>query len=99
MDDLVAAYQHALETDLAGAVNLVSPNPAVNRQFVKALGHALHRPTVFPLPGLAVKTMFGEMGEAVLLAGQRALPARLLAAGFSFAYEELDDGLRRALEQ
>jgi hypothetical protein len=99
LDDAVAAYRFALESDLAGAVNVVSPNPATNSQFVKALGHALHRPTVFPLPALGVKAVFGEMGEAALLEGQRALPARLLEAGFTFRYPELDAALERALER
>lgn len=97
LDDLVGAYRFALESDLAGPVNLVSPNPATNAQFVKALGKALGRPTVFPLPAVAIRTLFGEMGEAALLEGQRALPARLLDAGFEFAYADLDPALERAL--
>lgn len=97
MDDLVAAYRLALETTLAGPVNLVSPNPTTNHEFVKSLGRALHRPTVLPVPGFAVKMMFGEMGEVVLLEGQRALPARLLAAGFAFSYPELEAALHRTL--
>jgi hypothetical protein len=97
LDDLVAAYLHALGSDLAGPVNLVSPNPVTNAQFVKALGRALSRPTVFPLPAAAVVTLFGEMGRAALLEGQRALPARLLDAGFSFAHPDLDSALARAL--
>jgi NAD dependent epimerase/dehydratase family enzyme len=52
---------------------------------------------MFPLPGIAVKTIFGERGEAVLLDGQRALPRRLLDAGFEFRYAELDAALHRAL--
>jgi uncharacterized protein (TIGR01777 family) len=99
LDDLTAAYRFALEGDLAGPVNLASPNPATNAQFVKLLGRALHRPTVFPLPALAVRTLFGQMGEAVLLEGQRTLPARLLDAGFTFAYADLDTALARALEK
>jgi hypothetical protein len=98
LDDAVGAYRFALERDIAGAVNVVSPNPATNAQFVKALGQALHRPTVFPLPALGVKAAFGEMGEAALLEGQRALPARLLEAGFTFRDPELGAALERALE-
>ncbi|MBA3433159.1 MAG: TIGR01777 family protein, partial [Actinobacteria bacterium] len=93
LNDLVAGYRFALETDLAGPVNLASPNPVTSAHFVKALGRALHRPTVFPLPAFAVKAAFGEMGEAVLLEGQRVLPARLLDAGFAFSYPELDSAL------
>lgn len=98
LDDTVAAYLYALAHELTGAYNLVSPNPATSVQFTKALGRALGRPTIFPLPAFAVRTLFGEMGEATLLEGQRALPARLLDAGFSFSYAELDAALRRALD-
>jgi len=97
LDDLVAAYRLALASDVSGPVNLVSPNPATNAQFVKALGRALGRPTVFPLPAVAVRTLFGEMGEAALLEGQRALPARLLDAGFSFEYPDVESALARAV--
>jgi hypothetical protein len=99
LDDLVQAYLFALGSDLGGAVNLTAPSPATNAQFVKALGRALHRPTVFPLPAFAVKAAFGEMGEEALLEGQRVLPARLLDAGFAFRYPELDVALPRALER
>jgi len=97
MDDVVSAYRFALEGDLAGAANLTSPNPVTNAQFTKALGKALHRPTVFPFPAVAAKTIFGEMAEEALLTGQRALPTRLLDAGFTFDYSELDAALAHAL--
>ena len=97
LDDVVSAYRFALDSDLAGPVNLVSPNPATNEQLVKALGRALHRPTVFPLPAFAVRTVFGDMGQVLLLDGQRVLPARLLDAGFTFAYPDLDSAFERAL--
>ena len=99
LDDVVAAYRLALDSELRGPVNLMSPNPATSAQFTKALGRALGRPTVFPLPGFAVKTLFGERGEAVLLEGQRALPARLLDGGHAFEYPELDPALERALAE
>ena len=98
MDDLTAAYRFALEGDLAGPVNLASPDPATNARFVKALGRALHRPTVFPVPKLAIATLFGEMGETVLLESQRLLPARLLDAGFAFTHSDLDEALEHTLE-
>ncbi len=99
LDDVVNAYRLALDSELRGPVNLMSPNPATSAQFTKALGRALGRPTVFPLPGFAVKTLFGERGEAVLLEGQRALPARLLDGGHAFEYPELDPALERALAE
>jgi uncharacterized protein (TIGR01777 family) len=98
LDDAIGAHLFALEHELSGPYNLVSPNPATAAQLTKALGRALGRPTVFPLPGIAVKTLFGEMGEATLLEGQRALPARLLEAGFEFTYPDLDEAMKRALE-
>jgi uncharacterized protein (TIGR01777 family) len=99
LDDSAAGFRYALESDLEGRVNLTSPNPVPNVHFVKALGRALHRPTVFPLPELAVKAVFGEKGDAMLLEGQRLLPARLLEAGFAFRYPDLDSALARALER
>ena len=99
MDDLTAAYRFALEGDLAGPVNLASPEPATNAGFVKALGRALHRPAIFPVPRLAIATLFGEMGETVLLESQRLLPARLLDAGFEFTLPALDDALEHTLER
>jgi uncharacterized protein (TIGR01777 family) len=90
LDDVVTAYVHALAHPLDGVYNLVAPGVVRNRDFVDALGRALHRPTVFPLPGFAVKLAFGEMGEQMLLGGQRVLPERLVAAGFPFAYPEIE---------
>jgi uncharacterized protein (TIGR01777 family) len=99
LDDVVGAYRFVLENGISGPVNLTAPNPATNEQFVRALGRTLGRPTVVPLPALAVRTAFGEMGEAMLLEGQRVLPARLLDAGFEFRYPEVDGALARALER
>ena len=100
LDDVVAAYRVALERDdLSGRFNLMSPNPVTNVQLTKALGKVLRRPTVFPLPAFAAKAMFGEMAKELLLAGQRALPARLLDAGFSFSYPALDAALERAIAE
>jgi uncharacterized protein (TIGR01777 family) len=97
MDDLIASYAHVLEGDLAGAVNATAPNPATNEQFTKALGSALHRPTVLPVPAFAARTLFGEMGDAMLIGGQRVLPARLVGAGFDFSAPTIDVSLERAL--
>jgi uncharacterized protein (TIGR01777 family) len=97
LDDTVAAYLFALEQPLAGPVNVVAPGVVTNQEFVKALGRALHRPAFFPLPASAVKTAFGQMGEEMLLAGQRVAPARLVAAGFTFGQPDIDSGLASAL--
>ena len=97
LDDLVAGYSFVLESSLSGPVNLCAPNPVTNEQFVKALGRAVRRPTIIPTPALAIRTLYGEMGESVLLEGQRVLPARLLDAGFEFAAPTIDAALERAL--
>ena len=99
LSDTLAAYRFALENEISGPVNLSSPNPATNAQFVRALGRALRRPTVFSLPGFAVKAAFGEMGVAVLLEGQRTLPARLLAMRFEFSEPNIDAALECILER
>jgi len=96
LDDLTAAYTFVLGSELAGAVNVCAPNPVTSEQFTDALGKALRRPTIFPAPAFAVRTLFGEMSD-VLLRGRRALPARLLDAGFEFTAPTIDVGLARAL--
>jgi uncharacterized protein len=97
LDDAVAAYLFALEQPLAGPVNVVAPGAVTNQEFVKALGRALHRPAIFPLPAAAVKAAFGQMGEEMLLEGQRVAPTRLEAAGFTFGQPDIESGLASAL--
>lgn len=97
LDDVVAAYLHALEHPLEGIYNLAAPGVVRNRDFVDALGRVLHRPTIFPLPGLAVRLAFGEMGEEMLLGGQRVVPERLAVARFPFAHPEIEGALAHAL--
>jgi uncharacterized protein (TIGR01777 family) len=97
LDDVVGAYRFALETELEGPVNVTSPNPATNAEFVKAVGRALGRPAVLPLPSFAVSAAFGQMGREMLLEGQRVLPERLTQAGFTFAHPALDEALAAAL--
>jgi len=99
LDDEVSAIRHLLATpSMAGPVNLTAPNPVTNAEFTKALGAVLGRPTVMPVPRLALNTMFGkEMVAEMLLAGQRVLPAVLQASGFAFVDEEIEPALRRIL--
>ncbi|HSW30279.1 MAG TPA: TIGR01777 family oxidoreductase [Longimicrobiales bacterium] len=95
LDDLVAAIVHALyEPSLQGAVNATAPNPVTNAAFTDALGRALGRPTVLPVPAFAVRAAFGQLGEEALLWGQRVLPAKLERSGFRFSYEGVEDSLR-----
>jgi uncharacterized protein (TIGR01777 family) len=94
LDDAVGALHHVLLTEnLSGPVNLVAPNPVSNREFTATLGKVLRRPALAPVPAFAIRLLFGEMGERLLLEGQRVLPARLVAAGFSFEFPVLEDAL------
>ncbi len=98
MDDLLGAVGHALTTEaLQGPVNAVAPHPVTNREFTRTLGRVLSRPTVMTVPTIAVRWLFGEMGEELLLASTRAEPARLLATGYHFRYPNLEDALRHLL--
>ena len=98
IDDLVSIVNFFLENPgLKGAFNLTAPNPVTNEQFTKALGRALSRPTILPIPEFAIKLMFGEMGERLLLEGARVLPERLEEAGYKFQYPELEPALKHVL--
>ncbi len=97
IDDVAAAYLFALERPLEGVYNLAAPEVVRNADFVDKLGNVLSRPTIFPLPGVAVRLAFGEMGEEMLLGGQRIDSERLRGEGFEFAYPELEGALRHVL--
>lgn len=98
LDDVIGAFRFALTNDgLRGPVNAVSPLPVRNREFVRALGKALNRPAVFPLPAFVVRTLFGEMGESLLLASARVMPSKLEAAGYRFRHSDLPGALQAAL--
>jgi hypothetical protein len=96
--EIVSMIMFLLENrEIAGAVNLVSPEPVTNRDFTKTLGAVLHRPTVVPMPSYAVKLAFGEMGKELLLAGARVKPTRLTEAGYEFRDWDLLEALRKLL--
>ncbi len=95
LEDLVGIFHELLyRKDLDGPVNATAPESVTNREFTKVLGKVLRRPTIAPLPGFVVKMLFGEMGEALLLEGQRVQPAKLQKAGFEFLYPNLVSALR-----
>jgi uncharacterized protein (TIGR01777 family) len=98
LDDVVGAFVFALTNEgLHGPVNAVAPQPVRNAEFAHALGQALHRPAFFPLPAFVVRTMFGEMGEALLLGSARVRPAQLAAAGYTYHHPELSEALQATL--
>ena len=99
LDDVVGAIVFLLDTEAArGPVNLTAPEPVTNKEFSHALGRVLHRPAFAPVPGLAVKLLYGEMA-VIVTTGQRAIPARLTELGYAFRRPELEDALREATEQ
>ncbi len=98
LDDCVGIFYHALmNPEIRGVLNGTGPHPVTNATFTDILGRVLNRPTVVPVPALAVKAMLGEMGDELLLQGQRARPEATLAAGYPFRYEGLEDSLRHQL--
>jgi uncharacterized protein (TIGR01777 family) len=98
LDDVIGGIFHALMTEsLAGAVNLVTPNPVTNQEFTKTLGRVIRRPTIFPMPAPAARLALGEMADSLLLASARVYPARLLTSGYSFRYPQLEPALRHLL--
>jgi uncharacterized protein (TIGR01777 family) len=97
-EEFVGAIDHILNTEeLAGPVNVCSPNPVTNRTFTNVLGEALNRPTVTFVPGFAVNLMFGQMGEELLLASARVEPTKLEASGYEFEQPDLEPALRQVL--
>ena len=97
VDDLVGIYLAALDGEhWSGAVNATAPTPATNKEFSEALGRALHRPALAPVPSFAIRALYGEMAQ-IVITGQRAVPQRTQALGFSFAHSKLDEALRSAL--
>jgi uncharacterized protein (TIGR01777 family) len=99
LTDEVEAIRFLLTSDVSGAVNLTAPQPVTNGEFTRALGQVVHRPTFLHVPGFAVSLALGEFGRSSVLAGQRAVPARLTEAGFSFTHPELEEALRTALRR
>ena len=79
-------------------MNAVAPNPVTNEQFTKALGDVLYRPTFLPLPAFAVNMVFGEMGDALLLASTRVAPERLEQAGYKFEHSDIHEAIKHALK-
>ena len=98
LDDHVGIVYHVLMNDqIRGALNLSAPHPVPQATFASVLGRVLGRPTVVPVPDLAVRVLLGEMGEETLLAGQRPKPLRAEESGYRFLFEGLEESLRYQL--
>ncbi|HEU4569865.1 MAG TPA: TIGR01777 family oxidoreductase [Gemmatimonadales bacterium] len=98
LDDALYLIHAALLDDrYTGALNATAPDTPTNAEFTATLGRVLRRPTLLPVPAVALKLLFGEMAEATILAGQRVVPERLTALGFRWRYPALEGALRHAL--
>jgi uncharacterized protein (TIGR01777 family) len=97
IDDLVKIYRYIIENkEVKGAVNASSPNPEHMKDFAKLIGKVLRRPWFFPVPGFMMKIMFGEVSD-VILAGRKALPKKLIDAGFKFKFPNAFDAVKNCL--
>lgn len=96
--DIIRAIAFILEDQsVEGPVNLTAPTPVTNSEFTKIMGKVLHRPTILPAPGFGLKLILGDMAQEMLLEGNRAMPEKLLSAGFKFEYPQLEAALIREI--
>jgi uncharacterized protein (TIGR01777 family) len=97
LDDVVGAILHCIgDREADGAVNVTAPEPVTNGQFSHALGRALGRPAVLPVPAFGLRLLYGEMAM-VVTTGQRVIPARLERFGYEFRHTEIEAALRETL--
>ncbi len=97
VEDVIGIYVAAIDGEAwQGAVNATAPEPVTNKEFSRALGRALRRPAVMPVPGFALRVLYGGMAT-LILEGQNARPRRTLELGFRHAHPDLDEALRSAL--
>lgn len=100
VDDWVDLVRFALAgTSISGPLNVTAPNPVRNREFARTLGGVIHRPSLLPTPGFALKMLLGELAVGLLLSGQRAIPAKAEQLGFQFRYRDLEPALRAIFSQ
>jgi uncharacterized protein len=97
LDDLVGIYMAAIDNPtFQGPVNACAPEPVTNKAFAKALGRAIGRPAVAPVPGFSIKLLYGEMSQ-IVLTGVRMVPGRAAELGYEFRHPDLDEALRDTL--
>jgi NAD dependent epimerase/dehydratase family enzyme len=98
LDDEVRAIAWLLDHDVRGPVDLTAPEPVTNAAFAQALGRALHRPAVLPVPRFGPRLLVGrELADALLFTSARVAPTALLASGFEFEHQTLDAALAAVL--
>jgi uncharacterized protein (TIGR01777 family) len=98
LDEISSIVDFILSHDeISGPVNFVSPNPVTNKEFTKALGKVIHRLTILPMPAFAVRLLFGEMGQSLLLEGCHAVPEILQKHGYQFLYPTIETALQQVI--
>lgn len=99
LNDLARIFALCVEDDnMSGPINAVVPDAVTNLMFTKAIGSAIRRPTIFPLPAFVVKLMFGEMGRETILSDLHVKPEQLKAAGFTWEHENIENALKEILK-
>jgi len=98
LEDVVGVIEYLIQhKTLQGPVNTSTPNPVTNAEFTQNLARVLKRPAFFPVPAFAARAVFGEMADALLLCSARMRPTKLIEAGYTFAYPDLESSLRHLL--
>lgn len=98
LDDLVGIYMAAIDNPtFQGPINAAAPEPVTNKAFAKALGRAINRPAVAPVPAFSIKLLYGEMSQ-IVLDGVRMVPGRVAELGYEFKHTDLDEALRSTLD-
>ena len=100
IDDMVSLLIAAIDggSEWAGPINGTAPLPVSNKEFSKALGKALKRPSFSPVPAFAIKAMYGEMAQ-IVLTGQNSIPAKATSLGFSWEHADLNEALDSVLNR
>jgi len=98
-DDWMALVRWTIQSpSVSGPVNATAPQPVTNQEFAAALGRAIRRPALLPMPAFALRLILGEMADGLLLSGQRAVPQRAERGGFTFRYAHVDEALQAVLK-
>lgn len=97
--DEVGAILHLLDSDLSGPFNLAAPEPVQMKVLAQTLGQVMKKPAAFKVPGFILKIALGQMGEELILAGQRATPKRLLESGYQFKFPTLKAALTEIIDR
>lgn len=99
-DDVVGLILHLINTPQAsGPFNATAPHPVSNGEFAKSLGKAMHRPALLPMPDFVVRLLFGQMGQDVMLRGQKVVPTHTIASGYHFLYPRIDQAFEAIFQE